>query len=253
MAFKKYTQCYAHTPGDKPFNEKDLAGLAIVNGILPGALAGALAVATVAAGAAGAAYGASVGCAIGGIFGPIGCLIGAILGAILGALLAGGGAALIGKAIIEGVLQSIFDADPGDIEDANVGDLPLGPLSVGDKLAVIGEHVYDGFHEGWHELHPLMAVVRIPEDGYLEWDPDFPAGGKPDGAAKGLTEDDMRRGLDSEAFRARTTELRDKWCQMIRERFDGQVGQAQQGLTERWTIHPFVDGCTPPEAPPPVG
>ena len=66
------------------------------------------------------------------------------------------------------------------------------------------------------------------------------------GAAAGLTEDDMRKGLNSDAFRARANDLKDKWCQKIRDRFDEKVGQTQQGLTERWTIHPFVDGCEPP-------
>src|SRR5688572_16120197 len=29
MAFKQYTQCYAHTPGDKPFNEDDLVAFVL--------------------------------------------------------------------------------------------------------------------------------------------------------------------------------------------------------------------------------
>jgi hypothetical protein len=217
-----------------------------------GLLAGVLAVVTVAAAAAGAAEGASIGCSIGGFFGPIGCLIGGIIGAIIGALLAGAAAGAISSAIFQAALQDIFDTDPGDIEDANVGDTPLGPLSPGDKLAVIGEHVYDGFHEGWHEIHPLMAVVRIGAESpsYLEWDPDFPAGGAippplpglPPGSPA-LTGVDMQQGLDSPLFRARVTDMRDRWCSMIRARFDENVATAQQGLTERWTIHPSVDGC----------
>ena len=67
----------------------------------------------------------------------------------------------------------------------------------------------------------------------------------------GLTEDDRRAGLESTKFSDRAVWLRDRWCELLREGFDGTVGQAQQGLTERWTIHPLVDGCAPAPAPPP--
>ena len=77
------------------------------------------------------------------------------------------------------------------VNDANVGDTPLGTLADGDQVVVYGTHVYDGFHEGWHELHPLMAIMRVPppevwtnipglntekptfNPPYLEWDPNW--------------------------------------------------------------------------------
>lgn len=62
--FKKYTQCYVHAPGDKPFNESGLAGLAIVNGVVPGVLFGAL-TGLVAGLAAGGPIGAVVGFFVG--------------------------------------------------------------------------------------------------------------------------------------------------------------------------------------------
>ena len=81
---------------------------------------------------AGGTAGAALGCAIGGIFGPIGCLIGSIIGAIAGALAGGAAAgALSYYGAIEPILQAIFDADPGDVEDANVGDTALGPIRMG--------------------------------------------------------------------------------------------------------------------------
>ncbi len=40
----------------------------------------------------------------------------------------------------------IFETDPGDVEDANVGDKALGDIGDGSRVAVLGEHVYDGFH-----------------------------------------------------------------------------------------------------------
>ena len=201
----------------------------------------------------GALGGAALGCAIGGLFGPLGCLIGAIIGAILGGLLGGAAGAYIGA-------QIAFHSDPGDVEDANVGDKSLGPISENDKVAVYGVHVYDGFHEGWHEIHPLMKVIKLHPDreasAYMEWDPDFndPAKlpvdlpGMPPNIT-GLTINDMKIGLASQKFRDRATWLRDTWCGLLHE----SVGETTQGLqgTEphRWTIHPNVDGCEPEEEP----
>jgi uncharacterized membrane protein len=229
-----------------------------------GALIAVLAIATGAAAYAGAAAGASWGCTIGGIFGPIGCLIGAILGAILGGLLAGGAAAAISYEIVRAILQAIFDTDPGDVEDANIGDGELGPISEGDRVLVFGEHVYDGFHQGWHEIHPLMAVVKLADkkmnqesSSYLEWAPRFNDAdplpkddipGMPSSSADDITKlspDDMRQGLNSPKFARRAKWLRERWCGLMHEVFDGSVRTAQQGLTNRWTIHPAVDGCEP--------
>jgi len=201
--------------------------------------------------------GFALGCEIGGIFGPLGCLI---LGLIL-ALLFAAASLFAAEEVIGGVIEGEFETDPGDIEDANVGDSPLGPLQAGDRLAVIGIHVFDGLHKGWNEIHPLMAVVRVPGDApsYVEWDPTFPDDGEvppplddfTGDAAKQLTAVDMRLGLGSATFLARATAIRDRWCQFVSEAFDDAVGETQQGLTNAWTIHPAVDGCAEPEPEPP--
>jgi hypothetical protein len=203
--------------------------------------------------AAGAAAGAAAGCAIGGIFGPIGCAIGAIIGAILGGALGGGAAAAIGAI-------AAFNSDPGNVQDANVGDQALGPIRANDWVVVYGHHVYDGFHEGWHELHPLMAVMKINQKDpsqYLEWNPNFPDGGPipPDrddmpAEIRNLQVDDMRKGLASQKFERRARWLKEKWCRLVRERFDGATQHRQAQPDMRWTIHPLVDGCQAEEPPP---
>ncbi|HKV91641.1 MAG TPA: hypothetical protein VJW20_03725 [Candidatus Angelobacter sp.] len=197
---------------------------------------------------AGAAAGAAAGCALGGLFGPIGCLIGAIIGFIAG-LLAGGAAGAYIAA------NAAFNSDPGDVNDANVGDLPLGQLNDGDQVVVFGTHVYDGFHTGWHELHPLKAIARFSDpifksaspdvNHYLEWNPDATEG---IGALSTL---DVQMGLASIPFRNAAIKVKDVWCRLLTDRFTPAT-IANQGRPEnRWTIHPAVDGCQPDGPPPP--
>jgi hypothetical protein len=235
---KKWMHCEAE--GDFWVRMGDLAAAM-------GLLGGAAAVAT----GGGALAGGAAGCSWGGFFGPIGCIIGAIIGAIIGGLVGLGGSALV----IDAVLEGIFETNPGD-----VGDEPLGELKRGDKVVVFGEHVYDGLHEGWHEIHALLAICKVgsfktPEGTeasfYIEWDPGFPDRKPPshefDPALPELAAADMRAGLASDPFRKRATALRDRWCRLLSERFDEKVGQTQQGLDQRWTVHPAVDGCMPAE------
>jgi hypothetical protein len=196
-----------------------------------------------------AALGAAIGCALGSIFGPIGCIIGAILGALLASLLA------------DLILASIaFNSDPGDVEDANVGDKALGPITLDDRVVAVGELVYDGFHEGWHELHPLMAVAKLGSEAihYLEWNPDFEEGmpipdpppGATGAAGAPLTADDMRLGLASPTFAARARFLVDTWCGLFTDALAPATIAAQDKPEHRWTIHPDVDGCLPEEDQP---
>jgi hypothetical protein len=191
--------------------------------------------------AVGAGVGAAAGCAIGGLFGPIGCLIGAIIGFFLG--LAGGaaGAAYLGA-------SAAFNSDPGDVNDANVGDTPLGSLGHGDQVVVYGTHVYDGFHEGWHEFHPLKAIIKYPKiqltTPYLEWDPNWDdAVNGP--APYGLAATDMQQGLGSPAFQVAAQGIQLNWCSFLSEAFEIETVAAQKLPENDWTIHPLVDGCQP--------
>ena len=190
--------------------------------------------------AAGAAAGAALGCAIGGIFGPIGCAIGAIIGAIAGAIAGAAGAGYVAASIA-------FHSDPGNVQDANVGDWALGPIHEGDHVAVMGRHVYDGFHEGWHEFHPLMMVMKIPD--YLEQQP---AIGPSDPTPAGLTTDDMKQGLGSAPFKARAIDIRGRWCKALHVVQDPGLHILQDQPENRWTIHPDIDGCDPAGMPPPL-
>jgi len=213
--------------------------------------------------AAGAAAGAALGCAIGGLFGGIGCLIGAIIGFIAGLFAGAAGGAYLAA-------NAAFNSDPGNVNDANVGDTPLGPLQDNEQVVVYGTHVYDGFHSGWHEFHPLMAIMKAPPTEiytnipgidvtqpsfippYIEWSPNWTAGA--DGPlTSGLTVTDMQQGLASPAFRAVAVAVKQQWCSLLGEAFSPGTIANQNQPENGWTIHPTVDGCgTPPPSQPPI-
>jgi hypothetical protein len=210
-------------------------------------------VATAAGAAAGSWSGSAAGCALGAwFFGPIGCAIGALIGALLGAL-AGAAAAAAASffGAIKPILEKIFEAGPGDVEDANVGDKALGPIRMGEPVAVLGEHVYDGYHTGWHEFHPLMAVRKMPPENYVTWKPSLAAPDydqtppTPLPGITPLTHVDMEQGLNSTPFKEHCVYVRDTWCRMLRDVFKDKTRQVQQRLEHRWTVHPTVDGCRP--------
>jgi hypothetical protein len=138
-----------------------------------------------------------------------------------------------------------FHSDPGNVQDANVGDWALGPIHEGDLVAVVGRRVYDGFHEGWHEFHPLMMVMKILD--YLEQQP---AIGSSDPTPAGLTTDDMKQWLGSAPFKARAIDIRDRWCKALHLVQDPGLHILQDHPENRWTIHPDIDGCDPAGAPP---
>jgi hypothetical protein len=226
----------------------DMRDYAWVIGVIMG-------VSTAAAVATAIAIGAAM-CALG----PILCLLGLLL-ALIAALII----MAIGAAASAGVTAIIYEAGKGDVEDANVGDVSLGPIHKGDKVIVFGEHVYDGFHDGWGEIHPMLAVMKIDNkemQNFLTWDPNLTDDTQvpkdntllPDLPldARDLKLSDINMGLNSPKMLARSKFLRERWCKLIREAANPTTHTIQGHEKHRWTVHPDVDGCEDEPKPDPI-
>ena len=66
---------------------------------------------------------------------------------------------------------------------------------------------------------------------------------------RNLDVNDMRAGLSSDKFAARAAWLRKKFCRMMNEAHDPATRNEQEKPKNRWTIHPYVDGCEDEAAP----
>jgi len=126
-------------------------------------------------------------------------------------------AALIGALVGLGDTGSPADVDPslGNLHTNDPAQNNLGA----DLLYVMGSWVYDSFHDGWNELHPIKACSRIGR-----WDGDWPAG----------FEDTIKR-FDQAFEDANNPDTRDE----------------QDHPRHEWTEHPDVDGCDDEADPPP--
>lgn len=80
-----------------------------------------------------------------------------------------------------------------------------------DLLYVSGSWVFDSFHDGWNELHPIKVCTPIGK-----WDGAWPAD---------------------------TPEISKRLDQGFNDANDPRTIARQDELHWKWTIHPYVDGC----------
>lgn len=114
-------------------------------------------VGTVTGTAAGVAAGSAIaaGCAATGPLAIL-CLLLAVIVALIVA--AATSAAATGAGWLVGWLLGGDNGSPADVA-AEPGS---GTIERGDHIAIVGDWIFDNAHDGWHELHPVKKVLRIP-------------------------------------------------------------------------------------------
>jgi hypothetical protein len=135
--------------------------------------------------------------------GPIGAVVAGIL-ALLAFL-----AALIGALFGLGDTGSPADVNP-DLGNLHTNDPANGGIGA-DLLYVYGTWVYDTYHEGWNEIHPIKVCARVGR-----WDGDWP------------------KGFDGEI---------DHIKDAFDDAKDDDTKHEQKRPKHHWGVHPDVDGC----------
>jgi len=101
--------------------------------------------------------------------------------------------------------------DPGDGAIPAVIHQPAADGFGSDIMYVAGRWVFDSFHEGWNEIHPVKVCTPL---------------GRWNGAWATDTED-LKKRLDDG----------------FRDADDPTTASNQEDEKWRWRIHPYIDGC----------
>lgn len=141
--------------------------------------------------------------------------------------------ALIVAALAAGIgaLAGLTDNSAEDDVDNQVGVLQPGV----DVLLVSGRWVWDGGHipSGWNELHPVLFAQKVAC----------------------VKRDDLLNGTPWQSLpqfsAANLTSTLNQMCGLVTTAQAPSTQTAQQLPQNSWTLHPLVDGCTPPQPPPP--
>ena len=134
------------------------------------------------------------------------------------------------------LLEQIVFGERGDPGSGTPLDIGLDPASLDGRAVVVvkGDWIYDSFHEGWNEIHPVKDCLVV---GHLKEGEDWRNFKFVDEATQ------LEFTLDSVANVER---FRDFWCGMLKDAEDAQDGGSQDDPQHDWGIHPGVDGCKPP-------
>jgi hypothetical protein len=145
-------------------------------------------------------------------------------------------------------------------------------IHVGDVVIVRGRWTWDAGHSGHTELHPVKTIQKLMTPPGI-----LPAEIRPAADLTGATPtavdyDPGAPGGLPPAVAADVRAAHDRWCGLVAEAppppdprhpdglsppqiaslTPGQlaVWAAQNQPENRWSVHPLIDGCAPPPAPP---
>jgi hypothetical protein len=122
---------------------------------------------------------------------------------------------------IAGVVTALNDkGSPSDV-NAELTEIHANDATGrgADILVIKGDWVYDSFHDGWNEIHPILQAQRI-------------------GTWSGSWGFDARLATDG-------------WCRALAEADDPETHKDQLEPENQWEVHPEVDGCRPEREPDP--
>ncbi|WP_175150887.1 hypothetical protein [Paraburkholderia ultramafica] len=154
---------------------------------------------------------------------------------------------------IVGVIGAMNDKAQPTVYDPVTGKTSSEMHSGSDILFVKGTWVFDTFHEGWNEIHPVkecyrIATARFERADVIDWD---------DAIASYMVAI-HRWTWDATKLPVRTpikldgppkprdwTDWVAFWCDHVGTTSDPLTVAAQARPENQWAVHPLIDGCRP--------
>ena len=154
---------------------------------------------------------------------------------------------------IAGIIGAMNDNAEPTVYDPVTGKTSNEMHSGSDILFVKGTWVFDTFHEGWNELHPVkecyrIATARFERPDKIEWNdaiaPYMVAIGRWiwDSSKLPVLTPIM---LDGPPKPRDWTDWVAFWCDKVGTTSDPLTLAGQTLPENQWTIHPLIDGCRP--------
>jgi hypothetical protein len=149
---------------------------------------------------------------------------------------------------VVGIFVALNDKAKPTVYDPVTGQTSNAVHSGQDILFVKGTWVFDTFHEGWNELHPLkkcylVAKAKYSKPDVIDWD---------DAIAPYMVAQNRWKWnngtIDMQGDPAKPADWTNwvqAWCDLDETASRPPTVTAQSLPENQWTIHPVVDGCTP--------
>jgi hypothetical protein len=154
---------------------------------------------------------------------------------------------------IAGVLIAINDKAKPSVFDPVTGQTSSALHPGEDILFVKGTWVFDTFHEGWNEIHPikdciLVAKARYESADVVDWDhaiaPYLVALGRWKWDPADLTKF-LPIKVDGPPKPIDWTNWVESWCDLVATTSTPLTVRNQARPENQWNIHPSIDGCQP--------
>ncbi len=159
---------------------------------------------------------------------------------------------------IAGVVLALNDKGSPSAYDPKTKETRTKLETKSDILFVKGDWVFDTAHEGWNEIHPIkdckvVGKVKYLANASIDWDDAIGSFM----VAAGRWAFDNTNPKSPTFIKVNGPARPEDWTAWVKAECDG-LGTASSSLTiksqeepsNRWEIHPAIDGCAPAERPP---
>jgi len=160
--------------------------------------------------------------------------------------------AIAGLIALVGIFEAINDKAKPTVYDPVTGQTSSAMHPLSDILFVRGTWVFDTFHEGWNELHPIKDCYLVAKASWqsadvIDWDNAIASYMVAIGrwTWDALKLPNFTPIKDGPPKPSDWTDWVKFWCDHVETASSPLTVAAQSRQENQWTIHPLIDGCQP--------